>query len=171
MTVQVVWSSGVDFLPETRSPAQARDFVTRRLAEHELAYLIEDVRLVVSELVSNAVAHAQTPIRVSVAELLFCLRLTVSDDSADLRFIPPARQVDGDAEGGRGLWVTEACSYDWGTDLGSAGGKAVWALFPVRPKSSWVEAGSSTVTVPVQSPRRPLSSHNGVPRLPTSVSG
>ena len=153
MTAQVVWSSDVDFQPVTWAPAQARDFVARRLAEHELAYLVDDVRLVVSELVTNAVVHAQTPIRVSVAQLLFCVRLTVFDESADLPVVPLARQLDSDAVGGRGLWVTEACSSDWGTELGRAGEKAVWALFPVRPESSWIETATSAGTIPVQSAR------------------
>jgi anti-sigma regulatory factor (Ser/Thr protein kinase) len=133
MTEQVVWASRVQLRPETGSPARARDFVGHQLAEHGLSYLIDDVRLVVSELVTNAVVHARTPIEVSVAELLFCVRLMVFDESAELPVSPPAGWSGEDAEGGRGLWVTEACSSDWGTDPAGGDGKSVWALFPVRP--------------------------------------
>lgn len=138
MSELVVWSSDVHLPPEPTSPGLARAFLDRRLVEHRLTYLSDDVRLVVSELVTNAVVHARTPVKVSVAELLFCLRLTVFDDCDDLPVIHGAGRPEIDAEGGRGLWVTEACSSSWGTDRGH-GWKSVWALFPVRPKSSWIE--------------------------------
>ena len=138
MTVSVLWSSDVLLPPDTGSPARARDFVARRLAEHDLTYLVDDVRLVASELVSNAVVHARSPVRVSVDELLFCVRLTVFDECGDALVIPLPRRPDGEGEGGRGLRVVDACSSDWGSDVALSGGKSVWALFPVRPRSSWV---------------------------------
>ena len=150
MTELVVWSSDVHLSPKMTSPAHARDFVGQRLAEHGLTYLIDDVRLVASELVTNAAVHARTRIKVSVAELLFCVRLTVFDDCVDLLVRPTAGGPDDDAEGGRGLWITQACSSGWGTDMGH-GWKSVWALFPVRPQSSWIEASNLDPHEPQQS--------------------
>jgi anti-sigma regulatory factor (Ser/Thr protein kinase) len=155
MTALVLWSSDLLLPLDTRSPARARDLVGRVLAEHELAYLVDDVRLVVSELVSNAVVHARSPVRVSMAELLFCVRLTVFDECADPLVVPLAGQPDGDGEWGRGLRVVDACSSDWGTDMAPSGGKSVWALFPVRPISSWVGGdGHAALSAAGQCPRR-----------------
>ena len=53
------WSHEVHLNPLATSAAEARTFVvapSRR--QHDLAYLVEDVRLVVSELVTNSVLHA-----------------------------------------------------------------------------------------------------------------
>ena len=138
MTAQTAWCEEVQFAPEAASPAKARKFVERHLGLHELVYLVEDVRLVVSELVTNAVVHADTLVRVRIEEVPFCVKLTVYDESMDLPVLALQDRAFADAEHGRGLCVTEACSAHWGTDLGRGGGKSVWALFAVRPKSSWV---------------------------------
>ncbi len=51
---------------ESMSPALARDFVRLLLVAHHLSHLVEDMRLVVSELGTNAVTHAQTPFSVTL---------------------------------------------------------------------------------------------------------
>lgn len=138
MTAQTAWWEEVRLAPEATSPAKAGAFVERHLGLHELVYLVEDIRLVVSELVTNAVVHADTRVRVRIEEVPFCVKLTVYDESMDLPVLALHDRVSTDAEHGRGLWVTDACSADWGTDLGRGEGKSVWALFAVRPESSWV---------------------------------
>ena len=138
MTAQVVWANEVQFAPTTTSPAEARDFVALHLSRHELGYLVDDVRLVVSELVTNAVVHARTPLMVRLEELLFCVKLTVYDECADRPVLRLEQRVAPETEGGRGLWITDACSADWGANLGNGAGKSTWALFGVRPRSSWV---------------------------------
>lgn len=132
MTTQLAWSDEARFAPERTSSGMARAFVGRQLLDHDLGYLVDDVRLVASELVTNAVEHARTPVRLRIEKLRFCVKLTVYDERADMPVDPLARRVEDDAEGGRGLWVTDACSTDWGTSLGSTGDKSVWAVFPVR---------------------------------------
>lgn len=138
MTTSVVWAAERHFEPVETSPGQARDFVTSQLLRHDLAYLADDVRLVVSELVTNAVIHAATPTHVRLEELSFCVKLTVSDDSVDMPVRRLSSRLTSHDEGGRGLWAVDACSADWGTDLAGSEGKCIWALFAVRPTSSWV---------------------------------
>lgn len=135
MSSHVMWTSDVQLAPELRSAATARAFVTAQLADGESTELVRDVRLVASELVTNAVIHAGTPILVALARLPSFVRLTVSDGSDDLPLLRPGHDASDDAEGGRGLWVTEECSSDWGTETGRWGGKSVWAVFDTPPPS------------------------------------
>jgi anti-sigma regulatory factor (Ser/Thr protein kinase) len=111
--------------------------VELHLVHHGLGYLVDDVRLVVSELVTNAVVHASTPVRVRIEALPVCVKLTVHDECADLPALHE-QPICVDAEGGRGLQVIDACSFDWGTDVGPGNGKSMWARFAVRPGCSWV---------------------------------
>jgi anti-sigma regulatory factor (Ser/Thr protein kinase) len=121
------------FAVATTSPAMARAFVKRQLTHHDLLHLVDDICLVVSELVTNAVIHASAPVCVRIEALLHCVMLTVSDGSADLPVLWLERRVPNEADGGRGLWLIEAVSSDWGTDLGRSGGKSTWAQFGVSP--------------------------------------
>lgn len=140
MTASVPGANEVFLASESTSPARARDFVERYLQSRELHYLVDDICLVVSELVTNAVVHARTPIRVRVEEMPFCVKLTVYDHAVDHQLPNLANLVGADDEGGRGLWIVDACSEDWGVDLSGDEEKSTWALFAVRPKSSWVGA-------------------------------
>jgi len=127
--------------PATTSPAQARDFVERYCHQRALTYLVDDIRLVVSELVTNAVIHVGTGlIRVKMEKLPSHLKLTVHDDSLDAPgFNRAGRLPPGpNDESGRGLWLVDKCCAEWGTDRASGDGKSTWALFALRPQSSSV---------------------------------
>jgi anti-sigma regulatory factor (Ser/Thr protein kinase) len=54
------WSHEVELSPVAASVATARDFVRLHLREHHLEHLVDDIRLTVSELATNAVKHAGT---------------------------------------------------------------------------------------------------------------
>lgn len=131
----VAGANETQFAPEAASPARARDFVERYLNQRDLPYLVDASCLVVSELVTNAVVHARTPIRVSIEELAHFVKLMVYDESADLPVLSRAGRVGID-ESGRGLLLVDAVSEDWGIDLAGDEGKCIWALFAVRPRSS-----------------------------------
>ena len=141
MSTPVVWANELHVAPATTSAAQARDFVEDYCLQQGLPYLVDDLRLVVSELVTNAVVHARSRIRVRIEELPFCVKLTVYDESVDLPLLNLAGRMSAEVECGRGLWLVEACSADWGTDLHGDEGKSTWAHFAVRPTSSWVYSG------------------------------
>ena len=89
-----------------------------------------------SELVTNAVVHARSHVRVRIEELPLGVRLTVFDDSLERPQLSLAGHVVDDDEHGRGLWLVDACSTVWGTDLLSEGGKSTWAMFAVTPRAS-----------------------------------
>jgi anti-sigma regulatory factor (Ser/Thr protein kinase) len=82
----------------------------------------EDVRVVVSELASNAVVHAHTRFLVCV-RLEPTVRVEVTDSSAAM---PMLRRPDRTHAGGRGLVIVNAFAQHWGADTVD-GGKIVWA--------------------------------------------
>lgn len=102
---------------------RARAFVTEALAG-ELPALIDDARLVVTELVTNASLHGQPPVTVTVSEASGCVRVAVEDSGQSLPLIP-AHSTE--AMTGRGLSLVAAVSRSWGVDVGASGGKVVWA--------------------------------------------
>ncbi|WP_308168453.1 ATP-binding protein [Nonomuraea sp. NEAU-A123] len=92
---------------------------------------VDDVRLVASELVSNAVLHTASGlhggvIAVEVASVgVAVARVEVTDDGADT--VPQSRAADNDACTGRGLLLVEHYSTRWGVRLVGGGRRAVWA--------------------------------------------
>jgi hypothetical protein len=101
------------------------------LAEWEVGEdVVEGALLVVSELLTNAVKHAQ-PASPSGASCSLVLRLSrgeltvaVHDDD---RRPPTLRSASLDEEGGRGLLLVQATSLAWGYAHPSPRGKLVWA--------------------------------------------
>ena len=81
MVHRSLWLHTRTFPAEAGSVSGARRFISRHLAEHELSYLDEDVRLVASELATNAMLHARTPFTVSLEQLVRIVLLTVEDGS------------------------------------------------------------------------------------------
>ena len=123
------WSHGATFEASAVSASQARAFVTDHLIDHQLPYLVEPVRLVASELATNALVHAQTAFTVTLAGSDETVRLTVRDDSLSL---PTRRSAQALDPAGRGLEIVEIVSLDYGIDEDEAGSKAVWATFAIR---------------------------------------
>lgn len=123
------WSHQTVLAADPRSAALARDFVSQHLEAHYLSQWVEDMRLVVSELATNAVAHAQTPFSVTLSSADGSLLLVIHDGSAaaPIRSAPDVTQVTG-----RGLMIVEALSHKWGTSTDGQGFKSVWASFPER---------------------------------------
>ncbi|MFG2867396.1 SpoIIE family protein phosphatase [Streptomyces sp. NPDC048338] len=107
--------------PEDAAPGRARQFARRALARWDLEELSDSVELLISEVVTNAVRHAERPVSL---RLLWTdvLRCEVGDDSPQLPRQRRARDTD---EGGRGLAVVDALSSRWGA-VPTYGGKAVW---------------------------------------------
>lgn len=121
------WSHETVLAAEPMSAALARDFVSVHLVAHQLLHLVEDVRLVASELATNAVAHAQTPFAVTLSSANGAVRLAVRDESpsAPVRSAPDVMDMSG-----RGLMIVESLSQRWGTSTDGHGFKSVWACFP-----------------------------------------
>ena len=75
-----------------------------------------------SELVTNAVRHTRTLLRVDVLVTDRTVRVALTDDAPDL---PILRNPDHDATHGRGILIVHTLARSWGT-IHSDGSKAVW---------------------------------------------
>ncbi|WP_097957506.1 MULTISPECIES: ATP-binding protein [Streptomyces] len=118
-------------LPNTASaPRLARDFVTSLLKVSRHLGLVDDARLCVTELVTNAHRHTGTPlIRVHAAVNRKRVTVTVTDDGSPLTGALGALRAGPEAEGGRGLVLVESLALAWGTrggDRRHPGRKVVW---------------------------------------------
>ncbi|MFB9835053.1 ATP-binding protein [Actinoallomurus acaciae] len=116
------------------SVKEARDFARAVLLSWGLTAMYDDVRLVVSELVTNALRYAggpaelygDTPIRLSLLRTGGRLTCAVTDPCDQ---IPVRREPDWVAQSGRGLHLVEAFSHSWNWAPLSSHGKVVWACF------------------------------------------
>ncbi len=87
--------------------------------------LHQDVAMVVTELVANAVDHARTASTVTLGLDDGDLLVTVRDGCPD--GAPRPRPVDPTAPRGRGLQMVDALAESWGVTA-HADGKTVWAV-------------------------------------------
>ena len=110
--------------PRPDSARRARRIVATALAEAGRDDLVETAELLVSELVTNSVVHARTPIELVVTADRAGLRVAVHDGSAHL---PSLRQYGRTATTGRGLELLTLLAHRHGTDADAdAAGKTVW---------------------------------------------
>jgi anti-sigma regulatory factor (Ser/Thr protein kinase) len=107
---------------DARSVRAARHFVTDQLGRWAMPDLCETAALLVSELVSNALLHARTGVRLSMERQRNGVRVGVADGS-DGRLALRNHAVD--ATTGRGLMILDRLASDWGEDHGPHG-KTVW---------------------------------------------
>ncbi|MET0458721.1 MAG: ANTAR domain-containing protein [Ilumatobacteraceae bacterium] len=86
----------------------------------------DDARLIVSELVTNAVTHARSAPTLTATKMAGVVRIEVRDDDPTLVApgLAAASLVDG--SGGHGLWVVQRLSESWGCDALDAG-KVIWS--------------------------------------------
>lgn len=113
-----------EFAPEGGTPQAARRFLGEALEQWGYSGArIEDARLLLSELVTNAVIHARSPLSVSIRSARPSLRLLVRDHSPAE---PTLRAPVPGTPSGRGLHVVAALSRDWGVEA-TPDGKTVWA--------------------------------------------
>ncbi|MBT2506871.1 ATP-binding protein [Streptomyces sp. ISL-98] len=142
--------------PRYEAVGGARQFTKSTLAKWELGEHFDDVALVVSELVTNALRHASPssqlrssrgdripadtpcegdqdpPVRLHLMHWTSRLVCAVRDPSHES---PMAREADDlSAESGRGLFLVDSFSDSWGWHplAGTLSGKVVWALFRLR---------------------------------------
>jgi anti-sigma regulatory factor (Ser/Thr protein kinase) len=123
------WSYETTLAAEPASASRARAFVARHLSEHRLPHLIDPVRLIASELATNALVHAQTRFTITLSELDDIVLLSVRDGSPELA---PRAGPDTSDTTGRGLKIVALLSLDWGVGTDPDGTKTVWASFSRR---------------------------------------
>jgi anti-sigma regulatory factor (Ser/Thr protein kinase) len=122
-------SVGLAAVPE--SVREARDFARSVLESWNLGAMFDDVRLVVSELVTNALRYAApaedaAPIRLSLLCTGARLTCAVTDPSDQ---IPVHKDPECTEQSGRGLQLVEAFSDSWNWAPLADRGKVVWACF------------------------------------------
>ncbi|EFL33856.1 regulator [Streptomyces viridochromogenes DSM 40736] len=119
---------------------EARQFTRGTLDQWDMGDSFDDVCLVVSELVTNALRHGlpgsppgvnghEPPVRLHLMRCTERLVCAVRDPSHDS---PVTRETDDfSSESGRGLFLVDSFSDSWGWHplAGALSGKVVWALF------------------------------------------
>jgi anti-sigma regulatory factor (Ser/Thr protein kinase) len=121
--------AAIEFEPTLEAVRAARDFVRAALTTWDLEDLSDVATLLTSELVTNAVLHAGSVLRLAASYQPPELTVEVRDAST----APPALGRSGDAErtGGRGLVLVDSLADRWGV-RNHAGGKAVWFVLTAR---------------------------------------
>jgi hypothetical protein len=142
MAAVVVWPLqsylGLEVLP-TAVPC-ARGHARLVLAEWGLRKLADPAELVVCELVTNGIRASRglvgsrfggrwsggmPPVRLWLQSDYRTVLVQVWDGNNRM---PTRQELDPESEGGRGLWLVEAVSEDWGAfQPEHASGKVVWA--------------------------------------------
>ena len=123
-------------LPE--AVGDARSFTASTLTTWKLSHLTEIGTLLVSELMTNSIKHAdgiinppkdlhkllgKAPPVMLALSLRDSLRAEVWDQSSTL---PIRRQASDDDTTGRGLDLVEMLAKEWGSELLQTGGKITW---------------------------------------------
>ncbi|MDF6019068.1 ATP-binding SpoIIE family protein phosphatase [Streptomyces sp. JH34] len=113
--------------PEDAAPGRARRLARRALSRWGLDDLSDEVELLVSEVVTNAVRYAERPVTLRLLRTDI-LRCEVGDDAPQLPRQRRARETD---EGGRGLFLVNRLARRWGATRLSTG-KVVWFEMATR---------------------------------------
>ena len=120
-----------EFDADARAPAAARVFAKATLdgllGTRAPQALCDDVELVVSELVTNAVRAGSPTVNISMSLERTRIVVRVSDQAVGW---PEERDAAVDDPGGRGLPLVSALSASWGVRLVETG-KIVWAELAV----------------------------------------
>jgi anti-sigma regulatory factor (Ser/Thr protein kinase) len=104
------------------SVTAARRFVTSTLQDIP-AETLDSVELMVSELASNCIRHADTGFEITVIETDSAIRIEASDEGEG----EPHMRTPGPTEpDGRGLQIVDMLASSWGFERLRRGGKTVW---------------------------------------------
>lgn len=120
---------------DARSFREARKFTVTTMHRWDTADRCEDMAIVVSEMLANALQHTPAgyggtrtgwPVRLGLLQFGHCLICAVTDPS---KATPTPKEPGDLGESGRGLNVIAALSNCWGYTAPCVSGKATWALF------------------------------------------
>jgi anti-sigma regulatory factor (Ser/Thr protein kinase) len=111
------------FPGDASSAPSARRFAGDLVTAWGLAAVADTARLLLGEVITNAVQHTVGDVRVRLEHDRRRLRVEVTDSSDRL---PDKRPVNLEAESGRGLVIVESLADAWGHTFVETGGKTVW---------------------------------------------
>lgn len=120
------------FAGEAASVALARAFVGSEVGE-VTPEALDAITIMVSEMATNSVRHAQSAFRVVVERTDDVVRVTVHDDGGGT---PAVQSPTPDKPSGRGLYIVEVLADAWGVDQGAGGAKAVWFSLDLTASAS-----------------------------------
>lgn len=110
--------------PHPTSVGAARRFVRDVLMSRQVSVrVVETVELLTSEVVTNAIVHAQSGPQLAVELDGDVVRVAVRDLSPE---VPVRRLGQLDDVSGRGVVIVEELASAWGVDRERDGGKRVW---------------------------------------------
>jgi anti-sigma regulatory factor (Ser/Thr protein kinase) len=130
---------------DRRSVGQVRAWTDRWLG----SWSIEDdgaTTLLVSELVTNAVAHTRRTSVITLAVAAGMIEVGVAEVGPSRSTIPVQHDIvvagvpELLRESGRGLMIVEALSHDWGVVSADGGGRQVWFRRPVAARWPYTAA-------------------------------
>jgi anti-sigma regulatory factor (Ser/Thr protein kinase) len=104
---------------------RARRFVRDWLHSVELAPMSEEVELLASEVVTNALVHGDSDVDIHMRRYPERIRIEVRDSDPHLALPIGLAPDDDEAEGGRGLAIVSSIASAWGNSP-SGRGKTVW---------------------------------------------
>lgn len=124
--------SALELPPSTDSVPVARQFARRAAGDSSAD--VETLLLLVSEVVTNAVLHARSHIRMDVLPMPDVVRVEVHDASP---IEPRVHHFHLTSGTGRGLRMLEQLARRWGVDAEPGGGKVVWFEVGEADESAW----------------------------------
>jgi serine/threonine-protein kinase RsbW len=118
---------------DARAPSVARSVVARCLADLVAPSVVENARLLVTELVTNSLLHSRVPAGSALVSVRVSLwadrcRLEVEDPGRDA--VVARRPPDLRGGGGLGLNLVQALSESWGVIHADGPSTRVWAQLP-----------------------------------------
>ena len=111
--------------PDALAARSARRFLSQTCLDWDLGEHLVAGPIIMSELVTNAVEHANGDIDVFLAENARSLRIAVRDRNAAPPVTPP---LDVESLRGRGLQIVQALSQSTGALPAAGGGKLIWSV-------------------------------------------
>jgi anti-sigma regulatory factor (Ser/Thr protein kinase) len=107
---------------------RARELVTGTLGDALSGETLHDVLLLTTELITNAVRHADVDegrtLELTVAAERRRVRVAVTDPGGST--VPRMQDLDVTVPGGMGLFLVDSISSRWGAERSSGGATQVW---------------------------------------------
>lgn len=112
----------IDLVPEPRSARTARAFVDDHVRRHVAPETADTAVLLTSELVTNVVVHARTPMTLHLDLTADAIRIAVADE---VPRVPIPRTSHESRLTGRGMNLVASLAAKWGVEP-CPSGKTVW---------------------------------------------